>query len=66
MATNLALDDKLITEAVKLGGHPSKKAAVTEALQEYVQRHRQQGILNLFGQIDYEPDYDYKQQRRRS
>ena len=66
MATNLALDDGLIAEAVKLGGHPSKKAAVTEALQEYVQRHRQQDILNLFGQIDYEPDYDYKQQRRRS
>lgn len=66
MATNLALDDGLIAEAVKLGGHPSKKAAVTDALQEYVQRHRQQDLLKLFGQIDYEPDYDYKQQRRRS
>jgi len=64
MATNLALDDKLINAAVKLGHHPSKKAAVTRALEEYVSRHRQQQILGLFGQIDYEPDYDYKQQRR--
>lgn len=65
MATNLALDDKLIDAAVRVGGHPSKKAAVTQALEEYVQRHQQQEVLELFGTIDYDPDYDYKEQRRR-
>ena len=66
MATNLALDDSLIEAAVEVGRHRSKKAAVTQALEEYVQRHRQQEILGLFGTIDYDPDYDYKEQRRRS
>jgi len=66
MATNLALDDLLIEAAVEAGKHPSKKAAVTRALEEYVQRHRQQEILELFGTIDYDPDFDYKQQRQRS
>lgn len=66
MATNLALDDALIEEAVRVGKHPSKKAAVTRALEEYVRRHRQQEILELFGTVDYDPDYDYKAQRRRS
>jgi len=65
MATNLAIDDQLINAAVKLGHHPSKKAAVTAALQEYIQHHHQQKILSLFGQIEYDPDYDYKKAREK-
>ncbi|MDX9988436.1 type II toxin-antitoxin system VapB family antitoxin [Thiothrix unzii] len=65
MATNLALDDTLIAEVVKLGNFKSKKAAVTQALQEYIQRHKQAQILQLFGTIDYDEDYDYKQGRSR-
>lgn len=65
MATNLAIDDQLIKEAVKLGHHPSKKAAVTAALKEYIQHHQQQQILTLFGKIEFDPDYDYKKERRR-
>ena len=65
MPTNLALDDKLIRDAQAIGGHKTKKAAVTEALQEYVQRRRQLEILELFGTVDYDPGYDYKKQRRR-
>jgi len=65
MATNLAINDELLEEALHLGGHRTKKATVNEALQEYVQRRKQLQILDLFGQIDYDPDYDYKEQRRR-
>jgi hypothetical protein len=65
MATNLALDGQLIDQAVKLGHHPSKKAAVTAALKEYIQHHKQQQIVSLFGQIEYDPDYDYKKERGR-
>lgn len=64
MATNLAIDDKLIEEAKKVGGQRTKKAVVTEALQEYIQRHNQLKIIDLFGKIDYAPDYDYKKQRK--
>jgi Arc/MetJ family transcription regulator len=65
MATNLALDDRLIREAQKIGGHHTKKAAVTEALQEYINHRKQMRILDLFGKVDYDPDYDYKKARRR-
>jgi Arc/MetJ family transcription regulator len=65
MATNLALDDKLIDEAQRIGKHRTKKAAVTDALKEYIQRRKQRKILALFGAIDWEPGYDYKKSRRR-
>ena len=64
MATNLALDDELIQEVVQLGGFKTKKAAVTQALLEFIQRHKQAQILELFGTIDYDEDYDYKQARQ--
>ena len=65
MATNLAIDQKLLAAAVRAGGHATKKAAVNEALREYVQRRKQLKILDLFGTIDYDPTYDYKKQRAR-
>jgi len=65
MATNLELDNELIQEALKLGGHRTKRAVVEEALQEYVQRRKQLKITELFGTIEYDEDYDYKQQRYR-
>jgi len=65
MATNLAIDDRLIEEARKVGKHRTKKATVTEALQEYIARRRQASILDLFGKIEFDPRYDYKKQRRR-
>lgn len=64
MATNLALDDELIREAQKLSGHRTKKAAVTEALQEYIERRKQIEIINIFNKIEYDSDYDYKKQRQ--
>lgn len=63
MPTNLAIDDKLIMEAVQLSSHKTKKAAVTEALQEYVSRKKQMKIKDIFNQIVYEDDFDYKKQR---
>lgn len=66
MATNLAIDDRLLEEAQKIGGQRTKKATVTEALQEYIQRRKQSKILDLFGTVDFDPKYDYKKQRRKS
>jgi hypothetical protein len=65
MATNLALDDQLLNEALKVGGKATKKATVTEALEEYISRRKQARVFDLFGTIDYERGYDYKKQRRR-
>lgn len=65
MATNLALDDQLITEAQQAGGHRTKKEAVTAALREYVDRRRRLAILELFGTLELDPEYDHKAERRR-
>ena len=64
MATNPAIDDKLINEAKRVGHHKTKKEAVTAALDEYVRRRKQTEILKLFGTIDYYPDYDHRAARR--
>jgi hypothetical protein len=64
MATNLALDDELLSEAQKVGGHRTKKDTVNEALREYIQRRRQARVVDLFGTIDIDSAYDYKKQRR--
>jgi hypothetical protein len=65
MATNLAIDEQLLEEALRIGGQRTKKATVTEALQEYIQRRRQARIVDLFGTVEIDPKYDYKKQRRK-
>jgi len=65
MATNLAIDDRLLEEALRLGGQRTKKDTVNQALAEYVRRRKQARILDLFGKVEFEPRYDYKRQRRR-
>lgn len=64
MPTNLAIDDGLLLEAQKVGRHRTKRETVTVALQEYIQHRKQQEILSLFGEIDYDPRYDYKRERK--
>ena len=64
MATNLALDDNLILEAQKIGQHKTKRDAVTQALVEYIQKHKQDEIQELFGKIEYDSSYDYKKMRK--
>ena len=66
MATNLDIDERLLEEALRIGGNRTKKATVEQALQEYIQRRKQQKILKLFGKIEYDPSYSYKEQRRRA
>jgi Arc/MetJ family transcription regulator len=66
MATNLAIDDQLLNEALRVGGHGTKKATVTEALEEYIRRRKQAKIVDLFGKIDFDKKFDYKKARRRS
>ena len=63
MATNLDIDFSLIEEARIISGKPTKKAAVIEALNEYIQRRKQLKITNFFGKIEYDSKYDYKKQR---
>jgi len=65
MATNLDIDQKLLAKAKRAGKHRTKKEAVNAALAEYVQRRNQLGIIELFGTVDYDDEYDYKSQRKK-
>lgn len=65
MATNLDLDQKLLTQAMKIGKMRSKKDTVNQALQEFIQRRGQKKIRELRGKIDFREDWDYKKERNR-
>ena len=65
MATNLAIDPKLLEEALKLSGEKTKTAAVTLALEEFIARRNQKRLRELFGKFEWDPDYDYKAERGR-
>ena len=65
MATNLSIDPKLLDRALEVGGERTKKATVTKALREFIARREQKRILELFGSLDWDPNYDYKAERSR-
>ena len=66
MPSNLNYNPKLLDEAKKLGGFKYKTEAVNAALKEYVQRHKQEKIIELFGKLEYDADYDYKKMRKKT
>ena len=65
MATNLAIDTKLLEDALKIGGLKTKKDTVNLALEEFIKRRRSAEVLELFGNVAYDEDYDYKKARMR-
>ena len=65
MATNLSIDPELIDRALAVSGEQTKKAAVTKALQEFIARREQKRLLELFGKLEWDADYDYKAERSR-
>ena len=65
MATNLDIDPDLLERALAVGGERTKKATVTRALQEFIARREQKRLIELFGALEWDPDYDYKGERQR-
>ena len=65
MATNLSLDPDLLERAIRVSGEKTKKAAVTRARVEFVARREQRELRELFGKLEWDPDYDYKAERVR-
>lgn len=66
MATNLAIDPALLDRAVAVSGESTKKAVVTRALQEFIARREQRRVTELFGQLEWDESFDYKNERSRS
>jgi Arc/MetJ family transcription regulator len=65
MPTNLAIDDKLLEDALRIGGQRTKRETVNEALREYIQRRKRLKALEAFGTVATDQAYDYKKLRRR-
>jgi len=66
MATNLSIDTELLETALRTGGLKTKKDTVNLALKEFIQRRKNADILSMFGKVEYDADYDYKESRRRN
>lgn len=65
MPIRVAVDDDLLAEAQRLGGHGTKRQTIDEALIEYVARRKRLAALSAFGTFVFDPEYDYKRERRR-
>lgn len=65
MAINLALDQDLLDRAFRVSGEPTKKAAVTRALQKFIARREHKRVAELFGKLDWDSACDYKAERAR-
>lgn len=66
MATNLAIDPALLDRAVEVSGERTKKAVVTQALQEFIARREQRRVAELMGKLEWDSTFDYKAERSRS
>ena len=64
MPTNLAIDDRLLEQALSAGGYRTKRETVNEALREFIQRRKRLELLKLVGKVEYDQRYDYKQERK--
>jgi Arc/MetJ family transcription regulator len=58
MRTNIDIDDRLIREAMRSSGAPTKRAAVEEGLRLLIQTRRQRGIRRLRGKVTWTGDLE--------
>jgi len=65
MATNLAIDPKLIEVALKVSGERTKKGRSDQALEEFIARRRQKRLLELMGCLEWDDSFDHKAERAR-
>ena len=65
MSVSLAINETLLDTACQINGGHSQNETINHALEEYVQRHKADALINMFGKIEYDADYDYKKMRYR-
>lgn len=62
--TNIVLDDKLVSQGLKLTGLKTQKDLVHHALLQLVRRESQQGLLKLRGNVAWDGDLDGMRKKR--
>lgn len=58
MRTNIVIDEKLMSAALKTSGYSTKKEVVEEALKLLVQVKKQSRLKSLRGQLKWEGNLD--------
>jgi Arc/MetJ family transcription regulator len=66
MRTNIEIDDKLMAQAIRLTGLPTKRAVVEEGLRLLVRVRRQAQALKVLRGLGWEGDLDEMRQDRPS
>jgi len=66
MRTNIEIDDKLMAQAMKLTGLPTKRAVVEEGLKLLVRVRKQTKALKALRGLGWDGDLDEMRQGRRS
>ncbi|MBQ9630062.1 MAG: type II toxin-antitoxin system VapB family antitoxin, partial [Treponema sp.] len=61
--TTTTVGKPLLAQAVAIGRQGTEDETVNLALKEFIQNHNAEEIINAFGTIEYDSDYDYKQVR---
>jgi Arc/MetJ family transcription regulator len=64
MRTNIDIDDRLMSQAMRRSGAPTKKAAVEAGLRLLADTHAQGSIRRLRGKIDWEGDLNQSRSAR--
>lgn len=63
MPTSLTINPELLQEAIDLETNTPIEILVEMALRAYIDQYKRLKVLELFGTIDYDENYDYKEQR---
>lgn len=66
MRTNIDIDDRLMRQAMRRSGAPTKKAAVEAGLRLLADTHAQGSIRRLRGKIDWNGDLSQSRSARGS
>jgi Arc/MetJ family transcription regulator len=64
MRTNIDIDERLMRQAMRSSGAPTKRAVVEEALRLLIQTRGQSSIRRLRGKVTWEDDLETSRQGR--
>ena len=64
MKTSIELNEELVKEALQLTNFQTEQELINFALEELVRARKKHNLLDLSGEIEFLPDYDYKALRR--
>ncbi len=58
MRTNILIDDRLMSQAIKAGGLKTKRTTIEDALRLYIRVKAQAKILEFAGKVEWEENLD--------